>query len=164
MNRPKGRWLAIGIALTIAADWITKLWVLNRLAIGETVAVLEGWLYLVHRRNSGIAFSMLSDLPEPAGAIGLSILALVAVTFFVHQLGATADATARAAIALIVAGALGNVGDRILHGGVTDFILVSFFPYVFNVADAAVTVGAVLLALRFLAGAMDPPSAAPADT
>jgi signal peptidase II len=56
----------------------------------------------------------------------------------------------RVAASIVLAGAVGNLGDRILNGHVTDFVLVSFFPFVFNVADAAITVGGVLLAARLL--------------
>jgi signal peptidase II len=159
------RWLAAGIVLLIALDWLTKLWVLNRVALGETLAVLEGWLYLSHRRNTGVAFSMLSDLPEPWGPVILVALSLCAVGIFLKLLGSTPDPLSRAAIGLITAGALGNVGDRIVNGSVTDFIFVAFFPYVFNVADAAITVGGIVLALRLLMGANDSgPVPAPADT
>jgi signal peptidase II len=159
------RGLAAGILLVIAADWLSKLWVLNRVALGDTVALVEGWLYLSHRRNSGVAFSMLADLPEPGGAWLLASLGLVAVTVFAYQLRSTEDPALRVALALIVAGALGNIGDRLLHGGVTDFIFVAFFPYVFNVADAAITVGAVVFAARMLTGADRPaPVSASAST
>ena len=56
----------------------------------------------------------------------------------------------RIASAVVLGGALGNLGDRLLNGSVTDFILVRYFPYVFNVADAAISVGGVLLAARLL--------------
>jgi signal peptidase II len=150
------RWLAAGIVLLVVADWLTKLWVLNRVALGETLALVEGWLYFAHRRNTGVAFSMLSDLPEPWGALGLSLFGLAAAGLLVKLMVSTPDPVARIAIALVTAGALGNVGDRLVNGSVTDFILVAFFPYVFNVADAAITVGGIVLALRMLSGGAQP--------
>ena len=60
----------------------------------------------------------------------------------------TRDAATRVAAALVMAGAVGNLGDRVMNGAVTDFIFIRFFPFVFNVADVAITVGAVLLAYR----------------
>jgi signal peptidase II len=62
----------------------------------------------------------------------------------------TRDELMRLAAVLVIAGAVGNLGDRLMNGGVTDFILVRWFPFVFNVADVAITVGAVLLAARML--------------
>jgi signal peptidase II len=52
--------------------------------------------------------------------------------------------------ALVLGGALGNLGDRLVDGGVTDFIFVHFFPYVFNVADIAISIGGALLVLRMM--------------
>jgi signal peptidase II len=62
----------------------------------------------------------------------------------------TRDAWVRMASGLVVAGALGNLGDRLMDGAVTDFILVRSFPFVFNVADVAISLGAVVLAARLL--------------
>jgi signal peptidase II len=58
------------------------------------------------------------------------------------------DALARVAAGLVIAGAVGNLGDRLVNGAVTDFILIRWFPFVFNVADVASTAGAILLAVR----------------
>jgi signal peptidase II len=52
--------------------------------------------------------------------------------------------------ALVLGGALGNLGDRLYHGGVTDYIYVHVFPFIFNFADIAITVGGVILAARML--------------
>jgi signal peptidase II len=146
------RGLAAGIVLLVLVDWLSKLWVLNRVALGDTLALVEGWLYLAHRQNTGVAFGMLANLPDGWGALLLAALSLAAVGLFLRMLAATEDPLSRVAIALVCAGALGNVGDRLVNGSVTDFILVAFFPYVFNVADAAITVGAVVLGLRMLSG------------
>jgi signal peptidase II len=163
VRRPSRRVLAVLCVVLVALDWASKVWVTNRIDLGHTRAVVEGWFYLTHRQNTGVAFSLLSGLPESWGAYALSLLSLLVAALFVRLLLSTTDAVARLGIGLIVAGALGNAGDRLVSGGVTDFIFVAFFPYVFNVADAVITVGGALLVLRFLhVGAAATPPQAPA--
>ena len=149
------RGLAILIAALVAADWLSKLWITNRLALGETRAIVDGWLYFVHRRNPGVAFSMFADLPVDWRVPLFSALGVVGIIVFTRILRSTPDRLARLAAALVIAGALGNMGDRLVTGQVTDFVLLAFFPFVFNVADAAITLGGSMLALR-LAAATEP--------
>jgi signal peptidase II len=144
------RWLAVALAAVVAADWITKFLVQNHLRLYSRHAVIDGWLWFAHARNPGIAFSFLRDLPEyvrlpllvGAAALGIALATRIALK--------TEDALMRVAAGLVVAGALGNLGDRVMNGGVTDFIQVRWFPFVFNVADVAITIGAVLLAARMI--------------
>jgi signal peptidase II len=63
----------------------------------------------------------------------------------------TPDRATKIASALMIAGALGNVGDRVWTGQVTDFVFLAFFPFVFNLADAAITFGGSVLAMRMAA-------------
>ena len=117
------------------------------MALGETLSLVDGWLYLVHRQNPGVAFSMLADLPDAlAGPRCSRLVSLVGVVLFGRILLPTGDPIVRGAAAVVIAGALGNLGDRAVNGHVTDFVLVRFFPFVFNLADAAITVGGILLA------------------
>jgi signal peptidase II len=144
------RSLALLIVLLVAADWITKIWITNRLALGETRALVDGWLYFVHRQNPGVAFSMFADLPDAWRTPVLSLLSLAGVILFARIVSTTTDLVARGAAAMVLAGAVANLGDRLLNGHVTDFVLMRHFPFVFNVADAAITVGAILLAGRMM--------------
>ena len=144
------RSLIAGVAALIAADWLSKLWIVNRMALGETMALVDGWLYFVHRKNPGVAFSFLADLPDLWRMPLLTIASAIGVVLFTRIIITTPDTWVRIAAAVVLAGAVGNLGDRLLNGHVTDFVLVSFFPFVFNVADAAITVGGVLLAARLL--------------
>jgi signal peptidase II len=147
---PLARMLIPAVAILIAADWLTKIWVANRMALGETLALVDGWLYFVHRKNTGVAFSLFADLPDTWRVPFLTVASAIGVVLFGRILLSTPDRIVRVAAAVIFAGALGNMGDRIVNGHVTDFILLSFFPFVFNVADAAITVGGFLLAVRLL--------------
>ncbi len=142
------RGLAVLIALLVAADWATKLWITNRLALGETWSIVDGWLYFVHRQNPGVAFSLFADLPSEWSVPVLAGVAMGGVVVFARIMRSTHDRFARIAAALVIAGALGNTGDRVLTGEVTDFVFLAFFPFVFNLADAAITLGGSLLAFR----------------
>jgi signal peptidase II len=148
MRSGTSRALAAACVALVTVDWLTKFWILNRVALGETLAVVEGWFYLTHRQNTGVAFGLLADIPSAWAPLLLGALSLLVVGAFAWMLAGTPDRLTRLAIVLVIAGAVGNAGDRLATGSVTDFILISFFPYVFNVADAAITVGAVLFALR----------------
>lgn len=149
------RSLALVIVALVAADWLSKLWVTNRLQLGETLSLVDGWLYFVHRQNSGVAFSMFSDLPPSWGVPLLTTLSLIGVLVFSRLLQSTPDPWTRVAAALVIGGAVGNMGDRVWTGQVTDFVFLAFFPFVFNLADAAITLGGSVLAVR-LAVAEEP--------
>jgi signal peptidase II len=147
-NRSRG--LALALVAVVAADWITKFLVQNHLRLSSRLALVEGWVWLAHHRNPGIAVSVLRDVPAlvrlpllvAAACTGIAVTASIALR--------TRDELVRLAAVLVMAGAVGNLGDRLMNGGVTDFILIRWFPFVFNLADVAITVGAVLLAARML--------------
>ena len=161
MTQPRRRWLALALIAVVAADWFTKFLVQNHIQLYGQRAVIDGWVWLAHARNPGIAFSFLRDLPEyirlpilvAAASIGIAVAAHIALR--------TRDGTMRLAAVLIMAGALGNLGDRVLNGWVTDFIQVRWFPFIFNVADVAITIGAILLAARMILA--EPQGGAPAS-
>lgn len=145
-NRRLG-WVVVAV---IAADWLTKFLVLNRIALHHQVAVLENLLYFVHRQNRGIAFGIMNE-----GALHwrlplLLLLGAVATVMLLRLASSIRDARSLAGLGLVLGGALGNLGDRALNGHVTDFILVSFFPFIFNVADVALTLGAIILGIGLL--------------
>lgn len=150
MTRARSRWLAVALVAVVAADWTTKFLIQNHLHLDASRTVVNRWVWLVHARNPGISFSFLRDLPELVRVPILALAALVGIGAAANLYRKTEDAGVRAAAGLVIAGAVGNLGDRLLNGWVTDFILVRYFPFVFNVADVAITVGAVLLAWRLL--------------
>ena len=164
MKPTRGRGLALVLVAVVAADWITKFLVQNHLRLYSRRALVEGWVWLAHSRNPGIAFSFFRDMP---GMVRLPLLvAAAAAGIFVAARMAmrTHDELIRLAAVLVMAGAVGNLGDRVMNGWVTDFILVRWFPFVFNVADMAITAGAVLLAARLLFAGAPPAPAAPAQS
>ncbi len=150
MKLARNRMLALLVLAVTLADWLTKFWVQNGLELGEVRPVVEGWITFAHRRNTGIAFSAFAGDHSLARVAILTVAAVVGIVVCLRLIRGTEDALLRLAAALVLAGAVGNLGDRLLNGGVTDFILVRYFPFVFNVADVAITIGGTLLVLRML--------------
>jgi signal peptidase II len=148
MSFPRSRALAVLVAVVTAADWVSKAWVQHRLPVDGWHTVVDGWVVFTHRRNTGVAFSMFAGGESWLRVLALTLAGMVGIAVCVHLIRTTSDRLLHFAAALVVAGALGNLGDRLLNGAVTDFILVRFFPFVFNVADIAITIGGVLLAVR----------------
>jgi len=130
----------------VALDQASKLAVLRALSPYESIPVIHGFFNLVHVRNRGIAFGLLSSLGATWGTLLLSattVAAIVLLLLWVGRLRARDERTAFG-LALIIGGALGNLIDRIRLGEVVDFLdfyLRSFHWPAFNVADSAVTVG-----------------------
>lgn len=156
MTFGRNRRLAVAIVLVVAADWLTKFWVQNRLSQGSLMDVVRGWVWLTHQRNTGVSFSMLATAPAFVRLPLIVGAALLGIVVCAHLLRSTRDPRMALAASLVIAGAVGNLGDRLLNGGVTDFIQIRFFPFVFNVADVSITAGAILLAFCTLMEARTP--------
>lgn len=135
-------------ALAVAAlDQIVKAYVRN-LPQGETFFEIPGLLSLTHYVNTGAAFSMLSGHTFLIAALSLALLALI-WAYASRKLRLTA--LGWGALSCLVGGGMGNLLDRLLFSGVTDYIRLRFIDFpVFNLADIAITGSiAVLLILLF---------------
>jgi signal peptidase II len=139
---------AVGIYLV---DQTSKAWAVRALRFGAEVTIIEGFLDFIYTENRGIAFGQLQE----GGAFGrwffvvLALAALVAVFYYFFRTPRNEDRVL-GACALLLAGIAGNLTDRARLGYVIDFIVLHFEQYhwpTFNVADASICVGAVLLAL-----------------
>jgi signal peptidase II len=149
-------WLLLISAAIIFLDRFTKEWVTLHIPMGGAIPVIPHFLRISHWTNEGAAFSLFADSASPHtvrwALISFSLLAALAVLAFMIRLGNRFTLTTFA-LALVFAGALGNVHDRIAYGSVVDFIEVHIFTYHwpdFNVADSAIVVGACLLLLDSL--------------
>ena len=148
-------WLAVSV-LVIALDQITKAIVRHALLPYMPHEVIPHVLNWTLAFNRGAAFSFLADSSGWQTWL-FGILAVVVCIGLIVWLARTARRDWRTAlpVALIIGGALGNLIDRLIHGQVTDFIQVYWqawsFP-AFNIADSAITVGAVLLIVFGLLG------------
>lgn len=142
------RWLWLS-ALVIVLDQLSKAWISSHFVYGESLYVL-GVFNLVLAHNTGAAFSFLND----AGGMQrwlFSIIALIASVWIVALLRKhSAETLFALALSLILGGALGNLIDRIAYGYVVDFLAFHwdehYFP-AFNIADSAITCGAIVLIL-----------------
>ena len=141
-----GKWLALA-ALIVAADQLAKFAAVQNLGLNRAVAVTP-FFNLVLTYNSGAAFSFLSDAAGWQRGLFIAI-ALAASAWIVYLLRKYPHQGRFAlALSLVLAGAVGNVIDRILIGAVIDFLDFHALGYhwpAFNVADSAITCGAALL-------------------
>jgi signal peptidase II len=149
-------WLLILSAVIIFVDRLTKTWVALRIPYGGAIPMIPHVLRITHWTNDGAAFSLFANTASPQvvrwGLISFSSLAALIILFLLVRLGNSFTLTT-VALALIFAGALGNVHDRIAYGSVVDFIEVHIFSYHwpdFNIADSSVVTGACLLLLDAL--------------
>jgi signal peptidase II len=144
--------LAAG-GLTLA-DQISKAWVVSRFEPYEAKAVLANFLHVVHARNTGAAFGLLSRLnPEWVQPllVATTVFAMVAILAYIHFLPRRGPAPF--GLGLILGGAIGNLIDRARLGYVVDFLDVHWYNHhwpAFNVADIGITVGVFLLILDML--------------
>jgi signal peptidase II len=141
-------WLPLTLAV-IVLDQLSKLWIVQHFHIDERLHVLPV-LDITLWYNEGAAFSFLSQASGWQRWLftGLAFLVGAGLLVWLRRLKGRTQWLLCCALALILAGALGNVIDRVRMGRVVDFVLVhwnnSIFP-AFNVADSAITVGAVFL-------------------
>ena len=151
MKRPL--WLLIP-ASVLGADLLSKLWILSRLHEGESLTVVPGFFNLTLGFNSGAIFGSLQGLPEWARACIFTVAGLAALLYFGGLfLKDETPAMERAALGLILGGALGNGLDRLLHGHVVDFldfVFGSWHYWTFNLADSAIVCGALLFGFHML--------------
>lgn len=131
-------------------DQATKAWAVRALRFGDDRQLIRGFLDLIYTENKGIAFGQLQE----SGAFGrwffviLAGAAAIAVLYYFLRVPRNDDRVL-GACALLLAGILGNLTDRVRLGLVVDFIVLHAGQYhwpTFNVADASITIGALLLA------------------
>ena len=140
------------IILLVAADQLTKFLIWTPLpAIGSTVEVIPGVLNFSKVANEGASFGALQG--ARVFFIIMTVVVLIAASIFMIRYRKKQSRYFKIVIAVVFAGALGNLIDRIAYGYVRDFIdfrFVDFWRYVFNIADAALVIGAILLCVYLL--------------
>jgi signal peptidase II len=149
----KLRYLLVSLAVVILDQW-TKWLVELHLAHHVAQPIVPNLLNLTHVRNTGVAFGLFASHGLSASWVltGLGLVALSAVSLYFGY-ASPRDRSLLLALALVVGGAVGNLIDRIASGAVTDFIDVYVGTHhwpSFNVADAAISVGIVLMAIDSL--------------
>src|SRR5437763_4090881 len=143
------------VAATLVLDRWTKVLIQNRFDLNESISIIDGFFDITYVRNTGVAFGIFSSISSPAKSLLLSIFtacaAVVVITYSVRS--PARNRLLQVALALILGGALGNLYDRLAYGYVVDFLEFYAGTYhwpSFNVADAAITTGVVLLALEII--------------
>lgn len=133
-------------ATVILADQATKYWVRRAIPSGASRPVIPGLIHLTHVENTGAAFGMLRGHTP----LLIAITAIVLILSFLYRKSLRQERPLfRLGYTLGLAGAVGNLVDRLVLGRVTDFIDLRIWP-VFNLADISISVGALLLAWGIL--------------
>jgi signal peptidase II len=141
------------VLFVLLLDRWTKWLIDTRLLLNQTIVVIDGFFNITYVRNTGVAFGILDSVQSSMKSTMLAILTVGAVIGVIVYSWRTplSQKLLQAALSLILAGALGNLYDRIRYGYVIDFIEVYFRDYrwpSFNVADSAITTGVALLAIE----------------
>ncbi len=116
----------------------------------DSSTIIPDFIDLVHVHNAGVAFGLLNDVDQPQRSLlttALALAALVGIAYYARHIRAE-ERLARLGLSLILGGALGNLIDRVRQGYVVDFVDVywrDWHFWAFNVADASITIGAILV-------------------
>ncbi len=144
-----GRWYALA-GLVVVLDQLSKWVVLENIHYGETIYVAPFWNWVL-AFNPGAAFSLLADQPGWQRwfftVLALGVSGWIAFMLRQHP----QQKLLSLALSLVMGGALGNVIDRVRFGAVVDFVqwhVAGYYWPAFNVADSAITIGAVLLVIE----------------
>ena len=136
------------VSTIVCLDRLTKIFFSHILSLGESLPIIRNVIHMTLVHNTGIAFGMFKNQGIVFIIIPLIMIVLLVYNFYHYKY--TNENLSRlyiAAVSLILAGAVGNLIDRILYGYVIDFVDLRIWP-VFNVSDSAITIGAFLLLWR----------------
>ena len=139
------RFFAIFILLVIAADQFFKFAVSRLVGVNESLEVVRNFFYVTLVHNTGAAFGIFRN--GTIFFVAISIIAVIGILLYQGKHPGISRVK-KIAFALIIAGATGNLIDRLRLGYVIDFLDFRIWP-VFNVADSAITIGAALLIANF---------------
>jgi len=148
--------LETGIPVLIV-DQVSKIIVARHIPLHSSIDIIDGFFRITHIRNAGAAFGLMAG--HSLSFYLFSLVAFVAIVFVLWYFRnlSDRDVTSAVALSLVLAGALGNLIDRLRLGEVIDFLDVYYGKWhwpAFNVADASVSVGVSLLALIIILGGL----------
>ncbi len=136
------------VLVLLACDQVSKYWIISTMNLYEMREIIPGLFNLVHVTNKGAAFSMLASVDSPLRHwffVSVNSAAVIGLTIAAFKMR---DQWYRVAFAMVGAGALGNLIDRLRFGAVIDFLDIYLGSYhwpAFNVADSSICVGVGLL-------------------
>jgi len=145
------------IVCLVIADQISKYLISKSLALYQIIKIIPGFFNLTRVHNRGAIFGFLSNTNNSLALLLLNLGALLAFGIVAYYFIKTPSemTLVKIALALIIAGAMGNIIDRIFRGYVIDFLdfyLKRFHWPFFNLADSCITIGAILLLYNFFKG------------
>lgn len=138
--------LFIIAVLVVVIDQSSKYLVSSLMELGESITIINNFLYITYIHNPGAAFGM---LPYHTFFFVIVTLIVMGVIIYYYRFLPNGFALLRFGLALQLGGALGNLIDRVSNVYVVDFIDISFFPPVFNLADTAIVIGIILFLVAF---------------
>lgn len=142
-------WLVLSIvAVTIIVDQLTKFLVVKYMTLGQSISVIDNFLYITSHRNEGAAWGILQGKMIFFYVVTLVVIGLVIL--WIRKLDIKKEKLLVIALSLILGGALGNFIDRVMYQHVVDFINTYIFGYdfpIFNIADSALCIGVFLMAV-----------------
>lgn len=115
--------------------------------VGESINVIDGFFYLTSHRNTGAAWGMLEGQMWLFYIVTLVVIAGILYYYHKHAKG---NKLFSASLMVLLGGAVGNFIDRIFRQEVVDFLQFTFFNFIFNIADAALTIGVIMLFLQMI--------------
>jgi signal peptidase II len=153
-GRAGARWLWLSLGV-LSADRATKFAIERYTSLLFRRPIIPRIVVLVHNQNPGIAFGVFSESSSPwlAPLLFLSSALVMAILIWLLLTGRAGGRLTQCGLAIILGGAAGNSLDRLIHGGVTDFLEVHLGTFVwpaFNVADSAISIGAALVLVELL--------------
>ncbi|MAG91049.1 signal peptidase II [Candidatus Woesearchaeota archaeon] len=127
--------------IVILLDQITKLLIKTNFKLNQSLPIIENILHLTYVTNTGSAFGLFKGFN--LFFVIFSIIVIIAIFYFINKIKNN-EKLIQYSVGLLLAGTIGNLIDRILHGSVIDFIDFRIWP-VFNIADSSITIGVILL-------------------
>ncbi|MFH0066696.1 signal peptidase II [Peribacillus sp. NPDC056705] len=134
--------------LVIALDQLTKWMIVKKMEYGESIEIIENLLYITSHRNRGAAWGILQG--QMWFFYIITIAVIIGLVYYIQKM-AKGSILIGVALALMLGGAIGNFIDRVARQEVVDFVHAYIFSYsfpVFNVADAALSIGVGLLVIH----------------
>ena len=142
-------WLVLLIvAATIIIDQLTKYLVVQYMTIGQSISIIDNFLYITSHRNEGAAWGILQGKMLFFYVVTLIVIGVVIL--WIRRLDVKTEKLLVIALSLILGGAIGNFIDRVMYQHVVDFIDTYIFGYnfpIFNIADSALCIGVFLMAV-----------------
>lgn len=139
---------AVVIAILVILDQYSKYLTIENIQLGETIPFLDGFFHLTYVQNMGIAFGVFQDKTIYISI--LTVAAVIGIAYFFYKEFNKIDVLERWAYTFILAGAIGNMIDRVGRGFVIDMMdFRGIWVYVFNIADMWINIGVFFLILDY---------------